>query len=113
MIQVRKSVFETNSSSTHSLIMCEQSDYDKWANGEVYYCNSWWSHDGDQFKEGEFYPKDVVEKYYADKGEERDTYDFCTLDEFCDSDYLEVEEYTYKTKSGEVVHAVAKYGYDG
>ena len=35
MIQVRKNVFETNSSSTHSLVMAVKSDFDRWVNGEV------------------------------------------------------------------------------
>ena len=33
MIQVRMSVFETNSSSTHSLCVLNKEDYDKWYNG--------------------------------------------------------------------------------
>lgn len=33
--QIRKSVFETNSSSTHSLTMCSEASYDKWKNGEI------------------------------------------------------------------------------
>ena len=32
--QIRKGVFETNSSSTHSLVMCLKSDYDKWEHGD-------------------------------------------------------------------------------
>ena len=35
MIQVRTGVFETNSSSTHSLTICLLSDFKKWKNGEV------------------------------------------------------------------------------
>lgn len=35
---VRKGVFETNSSSTHSITMCVESDYEKWKNGELFYC---------------------------------------------------------------------------
>ena len=41
MIQVRKNVFETNSSSTHSLVMAVKSEFDKWTAGEYYYCKSW------------------------------------------------------------------------
>ena len=38
MIQVRRGVFETNSSSTHSLSVTTEDDYDKWANGgDEYY----------------------------------------------------------------------------
>lgn len=35
MISVRSNVFETNSSSTHSLTICKQSDYDDWKNDKV------------------------------------------------------------------------------
>lgn len=34
---IRNRVFETNSSSTHSITMCMKSDYDKWKNGELYF----------------------------------------------------------------------------
>ena len=36
--QIRKSVFETNSSSVHSLTMCTKDEWDRWMNGEVLYC---------------------------------------------------------------------------
>lgn len=36
---IRRETFETNSSSTHSITMCKESDFDKWKNGELYYCN--------------------------------------------------------------------------
>ena len=39
--QIRKNVFETNSSSTHTLTMCLKSDYDKWENGEVLLYGGW------------------------------------------------------------------------
>ena len=34
---IRKGVFETNSSSTHSITMCSKEDYDKWERGEMFY----------------------------------------------------------------------------
>lgn len=40
MIQIRDGVFETNSSSTHSLCIMTQCDFDKWVsshNGEYYF----------------------------------------------------------------------------
>ena len=37
MISVRKNVFETNSSSTHSITMCSENEYDKWKSGELFY----------------------------------------------------------------------------
>ena len=35
--EVRRGVFETNSSSVHSLTMCSGEEYKKWENGEVLY----------------------------------------------------------------------------
>ena len=37
MFSIRKDVFETNSSSTHSLTLCTQDEYDKWVAGEYVY----------------------------------------------------------------------------
>ena len=34
---IRNRVFETNSSSTHSITMCMKSDYDKWKDGKLYF----------------------------------------------------------------------------
>ena len=36
MIQIRQGVFETNSSSTHSITIAPESDFNKWKNGDVY-----------------------------------------------------------------------------
>ena len=33
--QIRRGVFETNSSSVHSLTMCSFDEFDKWVRGEV------------------------------------------------------------------------------
>lgn len=43
-ISVRRGVFETNSSSTHSLSFCKASEYSDWANGKLFY-----SEGGDKF----------------------------------------------------------------
>lgn len=40
MKSVRRNVFETNSSSTHSLTMCSEEDYDKWEEGQLYFNNN-------------------------------------------------------------------------
>ena len=59
MFKIRKGLFETNSSSTHSLTMCTKEDYGKWEKGEVYFCT-----------DGKFYTKEEVidelckDKYY-------------------------------------------------
>lgn len=37
MYQIRCGCFETNSSSTHSINICTEEQYQKWYNGECYY----------------------------------------------------------------------------
>ena len=112
MIQVRKNVFETNSSSTHSLVMAVASDFDRWEAGEVYYCHYTWRETRDKFEIGKFYPVAEIDAYYESIGEDRDDYEFMTYEEFNATD-LEVDEYSYTTPNGEVVRAIARYGYDG
>lgn len=34
---IRRNVFETNSSNTHSITFCSKDDYDKWEDGELLY----------------------------------------------------------------------------
>jgi hypothetical protein len=36
MITIRRGVFETNSSSTHSITMCMKADYETWKQGTLY-----------------------------------------------------------------------------
>lgn len=45
MRQIRSGVFETNSSSTHSLTLCMKSDFDKWKKGEAWRCQWVWCTD--------------------------------------------------------------------
>ena len=33
--QIRRGVYETNSSSTHSLTMCSEEEFEQWKNGEL------------------------------------------------------------------------------
>ena len=36
-IQIRRNVFETNSSSVHSITMCSKDDFEKWKNSDYYF----------------------------------------------------------------------------
>ena len=109
---IRRNVFETNSSSTHSITMCTESDYDKWKKGETVF--SRW--------EGKFIttPEGYKEYKYAEESthDYRDLYSF---DQFFNlqSDYdmwqkLEYETYvkTYTTPLGEKIVAFGYYGHD-
>lgn len=123
MRQIRRGVFETNSSSTHSLTMMMKSDYDRWHKEELYlfdgYTYEW---EFNQPVKGYLYTRDeAVEwakknKYYNDE-EEFDNeilkdVGFTSWDDE-GSEYLEgfYEEFT--TPSGETIVAFGEYGYDG
>jgi hypothetical protein len=123
--QIRSGVFETNSSSTHSLTMMMKSDYEKWHNDKLYlYNGSGWGWDFSKPVTNNLYTKDEAvrfvksNRYY--KNVEDDEIDYeafrdCGFISWDDegSDYLEgfYEEFT--TPSGETIVAFGEYGYDG
>ena len=126
--QIRRCVFETNSSSTHSITMCLKSDYDKWGAGEaLLFKGSGWSFpDGHKPKKNHFYTKkEAIDFMKYDKycpndmnWEDDEAVDeLLRENEFYDSDYendcLEFYEETYITPSGEQVVAFGEYGYEG
>lgn len=37
MIQIRRNIFETNSSSVHSITLCSENEFQKWKNGEIFF----------------------------------------------------------------------------
>jgi hypothetical protein len=99
---IRRGIFETNSSSVHSITMCSDDEYSKWKNGEVYY--SRWEH--------KFISKsEEIEREREETGTDTD---YLTYEEFNDWEYLEYEIFDneYTTESGETVHAFGYYGYD-
>lgn len=118
MFKIRKGLFETNSSSTHSLTMCSEEDYYKWENGELFF-NSW----EEQFYNKEDMINDIIKRSHgaetlSDISEEKfnktiEDYGFYAYDRYWDDEYLEGFSDTYTTKSGETIVAFGKYGYDG
>ena len=93
---VRRGTFETNSSSTHSITMCTESDYDKWKNGEMYW-NRW---------DCKLVPKEDIKPEDLEEDGEKLYY---TYEEFNDYDYIEYE--TFESKYNGVV-AFGYYGTD-
>lgn len=137
--QIRYGTFETNSSSTHSLAICTEAEFDAWKNGELLF-DSW---NGKFVKEASRIElteeeKAEVEKEYnknrrnnkymmtwnmlSDK-DKQDLYD-----EYIAENYDEAEEYTYDrymydgyldsywetftTPSGDKMVAFGRYGRD-
>lgn len=121
--QIRRGVFETNSSSTHSLTMMMKSDYDRWRKEDLYlYDGSGWGWEFNKPIYKHLYTRDeAVEfiknnKYY--KGEVEIDDEILSDAEFIswgnnDGDYLEDFYQEFTTPSGEVVVAFGEYGYDG
>ena len=113
MLQIRRSVFETNSSSTHSLTMCLKSEYDRWVAGEVFLDES----------AGRFLTKDEAYAELRKFGRELETmdnedaeemlrdYGIYTAENYND-EYLEGFEEEFTTPGGEHVMAFGKYGFD-
>ena len=101
MKQIRRNVFETNSSSTHSITMCMKSDYDRWIAGELV-----WSRWSDKLVK--ITPK--VKQSMKD-----DDREYLTYEQFNDYDYLEFETFTksYTTPNGDEVISFGYHGYDG
>lgn len=117
---IRRGVFETNSSSTHSITMCSQDEYDRWERGEVLLDTSWKSEKTFITKE-EVIEKLKNNKYYADldfddEDEVNDAFyreEFYTSEKYFDDEYMENFESSYTTNSGEKIVAFGKYGRDG
>lgn len=107
-ISVRRGIFETNSSSVHSLTMCTKSDFDKWKNGELVWCRS----------DGELIPMD--DKDYQEWNvlpyEEKECYwEYFTYDEFFnDYEKMEYEVYSqnYTSPNKEEIVGFGYYGHD-
>ena len=119
MRTVRRGTFETNSSSTHSITMCMESDYEKWKNGEMY-----WHRWNDELVSKETVEEEFLKENtgvskedpdFKDKLEEylnNDDKTYYTYKEFNDYDYIEYETYVdkYNTPNGDTVVAFGYYG---
>ena len=122
MITMRQGTFETNSSSTHSMVICTKDEWDKWAAGELYASRDY----------GGFKTKDEVMEIFRKKHSEyfdaEDNFipddEYETLEDLID-DYgtewydmddwvgeLESDENEYTTPGGEVIKVICRYGYD-
>ena len=103
-IKIRRGVFETNSSSVHSLVMCTDDDYNKWKRGEILYDK--WANKLVTLEEAK------KEEDYLD--EEEFNSRFLDYDHFYSSQYIEYEtfEQTFKTPGGEIVYGFGYYGQD-
>ena len=129
MIQIRQGVFETNSSSTHSITIAPESDFNRWKNGDVYLNDGWWSSSNDPNKDKTFLTKDEAinllgsYEYYKrnedlnDMNDEElnevfEEWEIYTFENYWD-DYLEDYETHYTTEHGDNIIVFGQYGYNG
>lgn len=121
MIQIRQNIFETNSSSTHTMTITDNQTYEKWIKGELLYIDeddSWYLEEDTDYNLETFVSKEraidlyeqiVEEKYHPNFEEIFKTY--LQWIHYCDELYNYKEEYT--TKNGEKIVVFGKYGYQG
>lgn len=122
MKQMRRNVFETNSSSTHSIAFATKSEFEKWSDGELFY-NDGWSNKSQFMTEDEAITHIKSSKYYRGELDDiltmskEELYDI--FREYCIYDYenwgydFETDVSHYTTPGGEEIVAVCYYGYDG
>lgn len=121
MIKYRLGMFESNSSSTHSMIIGMEDDYKKWENGELLY---------KRYENQGFYTKeeaiDILKEipWYKNRDINFDTIDPEELNEWLedegfisadwlDNDELEHDYNEFVTPSGEKICMICRYGWDG
>ena len=118
MIKIRKSVFETNSSMTHSLVLLNDKDYVSWKNNELYI----------DFYTGKLYTTEEVEaimihKFGHDLRDYPDIEAFdrqvvYDMDAFCLRYYDNKIDGWFETYDasyvidGKSIHAIGYYGHD-
>lgn len=107
---IRRGLFETNSSSTHSIVICSKETYESWKNGDLL-VNPY---------EGSFYSKEEAVAELGELTEEdrnnlhtilRES-DYLTHSDFFNDSYLHTYVENHTVKGAEIV-AFGKYGFDG
>lgn len=98
MIQIRSKVFETNSSSVHSLTVCTQSEMQRWKNGEIVY---------DWYRE-----KLVPATAFTAENPER-FWDTQAFSDYVDRHCFEDFEEECEMSNGETIVVFGYHGYDG
>lgn len=126
MRQVRRGVFETNSSSVHTLTICTEEEFKKFSSGELLVVDWNLPLQGTEWEEVKFIPSDVAReltKKYLEKDFDDERYDDdditeemnCYFEFYDDSNDYTYEHYEehFVTPSGDEMVVFGKYGRDG
>jgi hypothetical protein len=115
MKSIRIGVFETNSSSTHSLTICSKAEFEAWQSGELVFA---------EYKKKFYTMAEVLEKEKDNLA--KDSVDVTDADELSDwlkdneyklngdyeSEYLESFKHHYTSESGDEIVIFGVYGID-
>lgn len=121
-MQIRRGVFETNSSSVHSITMCTGSDFDRWTDGELLFWEdekkfgtreeiiedlkkSTWYDGKLRYPDINWDDKDQVSDIFNDEN-------IKTFNQYFQNDWFETYWEAYTTPGGENVVAFGYYGHD-
>ena len=130
MRQIRRGIFESNSSSVHTLTICLKEDYNKWIKGEVY-LNTFCGFSNSPYKDKKFVTRDealhIILKSNWVPDDFPDNEDWnkeeiqSYIDEILEDDFIKFDDYgndfdwfeeEYKTPLNEDVIAFGYYGHD-
>lgn len=121
MIQARNYIFETNSSSTHSMVLTTEDKMNRWEKGDLYYTGDCWDIP-DAIKEyvddEGFVEAKIVREAFKDEIDENEDLDYYLKDNYeIDSyDYwgedYEQDCFKYTSPSGDKLASRCYYGND-
>ena len=126
MKTIRANTFETNSSSTHSLIILTEEEEQKLDSGELYLSTKYNSDlitkeeaykiflkamESDNYIQDPEYSLEENIKDYLENCDDR--YELpCSLDDWTDESYLAIDSNKYTSPSGDKLKIICKYGND-
>ena len=126
MLKIRSNVFETNSSSVHSMVMCDDEEYRNLSEGKALITEEKEiisieeAYDLLVEESQEWYNKELLEEMKAvDLNDPDIIAALCdkyriafTLEEYLNKEYYDFFDDSYTTKNGEIVHAFGYFGHD-
>lgn len=114
MRTIRNGVFETNSSSTHSITIMNKEDYDRWQNENLYY-----NFDKEVFNTHDEIIQKYLNEYDLTEMDDEDSFDewlrdweISTSNKYLKDTSLKVDVTKHTTKSGDEIVIICKHGYN-
>jgi hypothetical protein len=101
MKKIRFGVFETNSSSTHTLTIVSKEEFEKWENGDL------------SFDSYHTCLIPITEQKECNDDDDDDDCRYQSYEEWENDDDLEIFVNNYKSKNGDEIVVFGKFGYNG